>query len=110
MLFLLVQDQQRVFLRRFVVIMRDRYDTVGAVPFISRAPMVQLYILHRSINTPCSETENMDRSALDQRRLEEAHMRFCILDVLQRYPQLCPNFKGTIQRSTRTRAISVIFF
>lgn len=35
----------------------------------------------------------MDRSALDRRRLEEAHMRFCILDVLQRYPQLCPNFK-----------------
>ena len=35
----------------------------------------------------------MDRVALDRRRLEEAHMRFCILDVLQRYPQLSPTLK-----------------
>ena len=35
----------------------------------------------------------MNRLTLDRRRLEEAHMRFCILDVLQRYPKLSPIFK-----------------
>ena len=35
-------------------------------------------------------SEYTDRDALDKRRLEEAHMRFCILDVLKRYPQLSP--------------------
>ena len=35
----------------------------------------------------------MDRLSLDRRRLEEAHMRFCILDVFQRYPQTFPTWK-----------------
>ena len=32
----------------------------------------------------------MDREQLDRRRLEEAHMRFCMLDVFKRYPQTFP--------------------
>lgn len=43
----------------------------------------------------------MDREALDRRRLEEAHMRFCILDVLKRYPHLSPTLKisSSLQQS-----------
>jgi hypothetical protein len=35
----------------------------------------------------------MDRLRLDRRRLEEAHMRFCVLDVFQRYPHTFPTWK-----------------
>ena len=42
-----------------------------------------------------SEDEFMDRGQLDRRRLEEAHMRFCILDVFKRYPQAFPTWTIT---------------
>jgi len=34
----------------------------------------------------------MDRQQLDRRRLEEAHMRFCMLDVFKRYKQMFPTW------------------
>ena len=33
----------------------------------------------------------MDRASLDRRRLEEAHIRFCILDIFQKYPAAFPH-------------------
>ena len=42
-----------------------------------------------------SKNECMDRGQLDRRRLEEAHMRFCILDVFKRYPQTFPTWTIT---------------
>jgi len=33
------------------------------------------------------------RETLDQQRLEEAHLKFCLLDVLKQYPKLLPEWK-----------------
>ena len=39
------------------------------------------------------DSTSMDRLQLDRRRLEEAHMKFCILDVFKRYPQAFSTWK-----------------
>lgn len=33
-----------------------------------------------------------DRLKLDRRRLEEAHLKFCVLDVYKRYPEAFPRW------------------
>ena len=40
-------------------------------------------------------SESEDREKLNRRRLEEGHMKFCILDVFVRYPQNFPTWKIT---------------
>ena len=48
-----------------------------------------------------SDSAGMDRLRLDRRRLEEAHMRFCILDVFKQYPHTFPtwNISTSLQQS-----------
>ena len=40
-----------------------------------------------------SGSEGGDQEKLDRRRLEEAHMKFCVLDVFVRYPQVFSTWK-----------------
>ena len=37
-------------------------------------------------------TEASNRAVLDRRRLEEAHLKFCLLDVFKRYPDYFPTW------------------
>ena len=40
----------------------------------------------------CSQGCGIDRQCMDRRRLEEAHLKFCILDVFKRYPRNFPHW------------------
>ena len=48
--------------------------------------LIQVMYLY-TVRTSNSEGSFMDREQLDRRCLQEAHMRFCMLDVFKRYPQ-----------------------
>ena len=51
----------------------------------------------RAASTP---SELSERACLDRRRLEEAHMKYCILRMYQRYPAYFP--KWTVSTLTDT--------
>lgn len=47
--------------------------------------------LHNPVTFFCSDHSLGNRQCVDRRRLEEAHLRYCILDVYKRYPAAFPH-------------------
>ena len=65
------------------------------------------YILpHRA---PTCE-ELCERARLDYRRLEEAHLKFCVLNVFLRYPATFPSWKLSTSISDTLDHITPLFY
>ena len=47
---------------------------------------------------------------MDRRRLEEAHLRFCLLDVFKRYPQIFPDWTISSNLQKSLDAITPLYY
>lgn len=65
-----------------------------------------IYPFRQSSEEGCSASPDANRKSLDRRRLEDAHLKICILDVFKKYPgtftswEICTNFQETLDNCT----------
>lgn len=57
-----------------------------------------------------SDNATMDRQRLDRRRLEEAHMKICTLDVFRRYPESFPTWSINYDMQSNLDAVTPIYY
>ena len=52
----------------------------------------------------------MNRQQLDRRRLEEAHLKLCVLDVFNRYPEVFPKWLLNTDLRSSLNAITPLYY